>query len=245
MAILLLLLPTILFGFSPEKEFQSYMIDHPNLGCPANSHCSAEFGKKRKLWSDMVQRIKDKLEKSPIEALDKIRRESGFPIPIWATNKSLENPAVVSWNSPCRHHNLPKKEIYHGEVILSDFTTWDTLESESLTRAKIWRLQGEEVMEYGSLQGAIPSMLKNGQLYFTREEQGVYFGLLVSASGEMKIIPTETAAMAPREVQCPAKLTEAYKTWSWSSELYQQTVCRAIWDQDQRTYQTFLFGWTC
>ncbi len=245
LAVFLLYFPTLLFGFAPEKEFQPYMIDHPNLGCPANSHCSAEFGKKRKIWSDMILRIKNQLEKSPIEALEKVRQNSGFPIPVWATNKSLENPEVVSWHSPCRHHNLPNKEIYHAEVLLSDFTNWKTLDSESLTRAKIWRLKGEEVVEYGSLQGAIPTMLKNEQLYFTREEQGVYFGLLISASGAMKIVPTENAAMAPREVQCPAKLIEAYKAWNWSTELYQQTVCRAIWDQDQRTFHTFLFGWTC
>jgi len=102
LAVFLLYFPTLLFGFAPEKEFQPYMIDHPNLGCPANSHCSAEFGKKRKIWSDMILRIKNQLEKSPIEALEKVRQNSGFPIPVWATNKSLENPEVVSWHSPCR-----------------------------------------------------------------------------------------------------------------------------------------------
>lgn len=229
----------------PEGEFQTHMIDHDNPGCPANAHCHSSYGLKRKAFQDLVIALRSGQNSGPPhQAIERHRLQHGIPFPVWATPESLTNTQVASWHSSCTHHNREINQIFLGEVLISSLADLPP-EAGHLHPHRTWAIINDQVVTYLIPQASVPGLLIDDQLYFTREEQGVYYGLLVAQNGGLKVVDIESSPVTPREVSCPKELRAAKENWDERKHIYQRFYCRAIWDKTRRTYQTFLVGWSC
>jgi hypothetical protein len=231
-------------SFFPKEEFQPFMLDHAHEGCPANSHCHESYGKRRKRFSDLLVEIRAQRRANPIQVIEAHRREHGIPFRLWAYPESLKNIALASWNSKCRQHNLETGEIFVGEVLIRDLSELPK-EVGHTQPHRTWMLTSTGPQLYLVPQGTLPLLMINDKLYYTREELGVYYGLLVGRDGSLEIVDIKKPSVAPREVHCPQELKNAHNDWPEAKQIFQNTYCRAIWDETRKTYQTFLIGWAC
>ena len=94
-------------------------------------------------------------------------------------------------------------------------------------------------------RGDAPLFIKDGSLYYLREEEGIYYGLLIGLDGKLKVTKNETSPNPPRETICPNDLTALFLRESPSPNFYQGTYCKEIWDKSSKSYVTMLLGWSC
>lgn len=237
-----------------EKKFSPHMIDHEFEGCPENSHCSKEMGAKRLKWVQLLNELSINKELNTIAAIENFHQENGLPIPMWGFPASLADEEIISWNSSCPHHNLEIKEVFHAQMMIKSFNQLEehNLKDKALDRKlkvlpkKIWLEEKTgDVTEFRIPRGFLPSMMIDDQLYFTMEEKGVYYGLLVDRNGNFKVVPTQTLSVEAKEVPCSQALKKHYKNWPLKERLYQDSYCKAIWDKDNETYQVLMIGWSC
>lgn len=227
-----------------EQEFQPHMIDHEHLGCPPNAHCNKDYGARRNAWTEQVKNLRQASQEEVTQKLGVLLTQVGMPVSVWATPQSLQLKEVASWNSPCRHHNLETGEIFLGEVFIRHLNEIPG-DQEAIIANRTWIEGSDPPQAYLTFQGALPSAIKKNRLYYTREENGVYYGVLVSNSGELQITKQLSPTQPPREVHCPQSLLNAWKSWDAAQKIYQRPYCRAIWDEDQKTFKTLIVGWAC
>ena len=94
MKYLLLLVPLLVFAESKIKW------EHENPGCPLNSICHREMGKKRLKWRQELEHFKGDQGK----LLEKIRQDQGIPFKVWAKSLDETDKNIIRWDSPCRNH---------------------------------------------------------------------------------------------------------------------------------------------
>lgn len=239
---------------SQDKKFNPHMIDHEIEGCPENSHCSKKMGAQRLKWVQLLKRHQAGGNPNIIEDIESFRREHGLLIPMWGFAAGLKDENLISWNSSCPHHNLETREVFHVLKMIKSFNELEehNLHQEEIdkkikaTPQKVWlEDQAGEVVEYRIPRGFRPSLVIDSQLYFTMEEKGIYYGLLVDRDGDFKVVPTQSSPVKGKEVPCSKSLKTHYKNWPLKDRLYQDSYCRAIWDQKRETYQVFMIGWSC
>lgn|GEM_PF-689606 len=239
---------------TPEKSFAPHMIDHEFKGCPENSHCSREMGAKRLQWVELLTQLNIEKKLDTINEVQNFQKEHGLPIPMWGFAPSLVDKNIISWNSSCPHHNREIKEVFHAISMIKSF---NELEEHNLNNPdidqkikvlpkKIWlEEKSGDIVEFRIPRGFLPTMIIRDQLYFTMEEKGIYYGLLVDRDGNMKVTPTQTSAVPSKEVPCSKALKNQFDKWAFSDRLYQDSYCKAIWDKENETYQVLMIGWSC
>lgn len=254
LCLILLLFSSALFAQVKEKKFSPHMIDHEFEGCPENSHCSQDMGKKRLKWVQLLNRLSAHKELDTIAAIQEFHQKEGLPIPMWGFPASLKDKRIISWNSSCPHHNLEVQEVFHAQMMIKSFNELEEhdLEDSALNEKlkilpnTIWlEEKNGEVVEFRTPRGFLPSLMIDNKLYFTMEEKGVYYALLVDRNGNFDVVPTETASVSGKEVPCSQALKEHYQKWPLRERLYQDSYCKAIWDKNRNTYQVIMIGWSC
>lgn len=237
-----------------EKKFAPHMIDHEFEGCPENSHCSQEMGLKRLKWVQLLNQLSSNKDLDTISAIENFRQEHGLPIPMWGFPAGLKDKEIISWNSSCPHHNLELKEIFHAQMMLKSFNQIEEhdLKDDDLDKKikvipkTIWlEEKSGDIIDFRIPRGFLPSLIVEDQLYFTMEEEGVYYGLLVDKNGNFKVVPTQKPPAPSKEVSCSQALKKHYKNWPLEKRLYQDSYCKAIWDKENETYQVLMIGWSC
>ena len=227
-------------------KFKPHMLDHVHEGCPANSSCLPQTGKRYKKWVDLLKR---KLSSDKrLQMLNNFRRKSGIPLEIWSFPTAEGSEGLIHWDSRCSNHNKDGKKIQISLSLAQDFKELKKLEKESskiyITRSFLLEKEGT-IVEYMIPRESTPLYLEGQHLIYTRETEGHYYGLSIAPDGSVQVLPVKGGARDAKTVDCPAKLVQRFAAADAPAELYREAYCKAFWNQKSKMYQTMIFGWSC
>lgn len=214
-------------------------------GCPENSYCKKETGANRKKWLDELKLFsKGKITEQKMNAF--VQSEYGIPLSGWALEEASLQPNILMWDSPCKQHKNPANKYYIMEVFKKSLSPNELKESPSLLFSwAIIKTAGKELETMVVPRGDAPLFMKDGNLYFLREEEGLYYGLLINKEGKLKITRSESTPNSPKEVACDKEMVDLFLRLSPSPNFYQGQYCKEIWDKSNKVYKTMLLGWSC
>lgn len=205
---------------------------HEIKGCPENSICTKEFGKK-------YLSFQKNLKKKKFESL----KNSGIPLEVWGQN--LKNPSkdYVYWESRCEHHRNSKNKIYSVEILAKSFS--DLKKHSALSSRLIGTYLNDQAIIYPIVQKSIPFLSKGGNIYLTQERDGYYYTLSISPGGSFSILPNFESDKFAQRVNCSKKLIALYHNRIQKNETYQTYKCYNVWNADLKADQEFIVGQAC
>lgn len=220
--------------------------DHEFKGCPENSECDQVMGHMLSRWKVLTGKLKEINDpKKNALAVEIFRSKYGIPVEFYTTQKSQVGFKPVLYNSPCKEHN-PKDQ---KEKVLKGIAFIKAISNE---KAIIWRDQSQielplkdnmspqPVKVYYDKGPVVyqlplneqPLFIKNRELYFLREDDGLYFTMKVSENGDWKIENLDMTQLSAwedkrEEVTCPNDLDKA-------PENFNINFCKTVWDVDAK-----------
>lgn len=230
--------------------------DHEFKGCPENSECDQVMGHMMSRWKNLINKLKqssDPIKKT--QMLELFRSKYGIPTEFYTNQKSLQSFGPALHNSPCREHN-PRT----GEKILRATAFIKSLTNE---KALIWRDQSllemplkdnltPQPVKVYYLSGPItyqlslgdqPLYIKNKELLVLKEDDGFYFALKVSTSGDWKIVDLDMTQLSKwenkrQDIDCP-------KDSEKSPPEFNMEFCKTVWDEDLNQLVTVRMNQGC
>lgn len=233
MKLLILLFPLIVFS---ETKINW---EHQNPGCPLNSICHIEMGKKRLLW----QKEMENLGKSNNQAkvLKKIKKDLGIPFKIWAKSLDETDKNIIRWDSPCKNHLKSDDKIYLAEVFTKDLKE---LNSPKIIGEKAFILNGDKILTYPIPRKEYPLYLKGPDLIFSLFYDGIYFDLKISPQGDLGLLSTPIEKHVLENITCPKKLIKHFDKFN-NNNFYVGYFCQAIYNTESKQYHPLLIGLSC
>ncbi len=229
-------------------SFNLYALEYSKIdfdGCPENSFCKKETGLTRKKWMEQLRSFsKGELSEQKLNAF--VQSEYGLPVSGWAQEEASLLPNVLMWDSPCKQHRSPTNKYYISEVFRKNLNANELKESPTIFFSRAIILEkGKTPYSVVVPRGDAPLFVKDGSLYFLREEEGIFYGLLIDRDGRFKITKNEFSSLPPKEVTCSQDLIAEFSREAPSPNFYQGHYCKDIWDKTTKSYKTMLLGWSC
>lgn len=214
-------------------------------GCPENAYCKKETGLTRKKWIEDLRSYKNgKISEQKINA--NLKNEYGLPISAWAQENGSLSPNILMWDSPCKQHQNANNKFYIAEIFKKNLKPEEIKDSNSIYFSRAVLLdQNNKPYSYIIPRGDAPLFIKDSQLYFLREEEGIFYGLLISRDGQLKLVKNESSPEAPKEAVCSKEQVALFLREAPSPNFYQGQFCKDIWDVTLKTYRRVLLGWSC
>lgn len=235
------LLPFFLILFCFDLHAQQLKTE--NVGCPENSHCTKELGIKRDTFIAEIKKVSQESE-SKINQL--IQKNSLYPITVWAIEDQKTNGLpLIFWNSPCKQHNPPNPKVLIAEIFMHDLSAQSVKKQDNVIFNKLFYWENKKWKFAYVPRGDAPLMIVNNQFYYIREEEGHYFGLMISKSGELNITKTKTVTEFPKELECKKEMIEEFYKEAPTLSFFKGQICKEIWNQDKKIYEPIMLGWSC
>jgi hypothetical protein len=222
--------------------------EHQFKGCLENSECDQVMGLQLSRWKDLVTKLKDeKIEATKkSQYLEAFRAKYGIPVEFYTTQKSQQGFKPLLYNSHCKDHNPkdPAPKILKGTAFLKNL---------SKEKATIWRdqtqievpvgelLTPQPVMIYGDGKpqtfqlplGDQPLFIKSNELYVLKEEDGFFYMLKVSETGDWKIENFDFTKLSEYEDKrdnalCPKD------TQKLAPKVFGVEFCKTVWNEDSK-----------
>ena len=233
--------------FAEENtKFKPHMLDHINEGCPTNSSCLPQTGKRYKQWIDLLKKKSLKGARR-WTTLERFRQKNRIPLEIWSFPQAEKIENLIHWDGHCPNHNQKNNKIQMALALAKNFTELGKLERERkiyIPRSLLLETSGT-TQEYFVLRGSGPLYLDGNALVYIKETEGVYYGLRIEPQGTLSVVPPQRPSYQSQEVKCPKVLNERFARHSFPKQLYQGTYCRSFWNKKKKVYQTMIFGWSC
>lgn len=214
-------------------------------GCPENAYCKKETGATRKSWIEQLKNFSaGKISEQKLN--DFIQSEYGLPVSGWAREEASLYPNILMWDSPCKQHRSSSNKYYIAEVFRKNLTPNDLKELPNIFFSRAI-LTDSNNRPYSIVvpRGDAPLFIKDGSLYYLREEEGIFYGLLIDKDGRLKITKNDTSTNPPKEKACNKEQEALFYRESPGANFYQGTFCKEIWDKSTKSYKTMLLGWSC
>ena len=214
-------------------------------GCPENAFCKKETGLYRRKWIEQLKNFsKNKITEQKLNQF--IQSEFGLPISGWAQEEASLLPNILMWDSPCKQHQSSTNKYYITELFRKSLATNDLKEYPNIYFSRAIVLDNnKQPVSIVVPRGDAPLFFKDGSLYFLREEEGIYYGLLIDREGHLKVTKNEISPEPPKEVNCNKEMEALFLRESPSPNFYQGNFCKEIWDKNSKSYKTILLGWSC
>lgn len=214
-------------------------------GCPENAYCKKETGHNRKKWIEQLKNFSSgKISEQKLNAF--IQAEYGLPVSGWAQEEGSLRPNILLWDSPCKQHSKSTNKYYIAEVFRKNFSPVELKEIPNVFFSRAILLDASrEPYSVIVPRGDAPLFIKEGSLYFLREDEGVFYGLLIDKFGKFRITKNDTSTEPPKEVVCTKEQLALFNRESPSPNFYQGTYCKEIWDKTTKSYKPMLLGWSC
>lgn len=222
----------------------AFAADNPTIdfpGCPENSYCKKETGAHRTEWLNILTSFtENKIDEK--EANRRIQLKTGIPIPSWATEEGLKKPLAILWDSPCKQHKIPTNKAYIAITFLKKLLPKNNV----LFHAPAILLDEKKVPRaVMALRGDAPMFIVNDSLYYTQDDDGHFYGLLVSPDGNLTLTQTMKDTHYPREVPCTKEQIEMFTREVPSPNFFQGYYCKEIFNTKTKYYQSVLTAWSC
>jgi len=217
-----------------EVKFLPHMAIHMNKGCQQNSSCTTEIGKVNLEWNEVLKSRKQ-------SQLNKFQKKYGLPVSFWTTEK--ENKSMVTFDSRCSKHRVKDNEIYEAMMFIK--SSQELLKNKNiLPNIAIRQRDGKS---YFVPRKSLPILLKDDALVFNQDHEGAFYTLHVSSKKKNNYKATfkTPTAVDIKESQCPKELREKFISKLTNQRQYQSTYCKDIWNQNTKSYERFIFGWSC
>lgn len=213
-------------------------------GCPENAFCKKETGANRRKWIEQLRAFSiGKISEQKLNSF--VQAEYGLPVSGWAQEEASLRPNVLMWDSPCKQHSKSTNKYYIAEIFRKNFKVSELSELPNLFFSRAIFLNGNSPYSVVIPRGDAPLFIKDGRLYFLREEEGIFYGLLIDKDGRFTVTKNETSAETPKETSCTKEQIAQFNREAPSPNFYQGTYCKEIWDKTNKNYTTLLFGWSC
>lgn len=214
-------------------------------GCPENSYCKKETGANRKKWLEQLKDFyKGNISEQKLNAF--VLAETGVPLSGWAMEEASLQPNILMWDSPCKQHKNPAGKYYIMEAFRKNLSANEIKENPTLVYSRALLIEkGKAPSVVVVPRGDAPLFMKDGSLYFLREEEGLFYGLLVDKEGKIRIVKNETSPNLPKEVACSHEMIAQFQRLAPGPNFYQGQFCKEIWDKTEKNYKTLMLGWSC
>ena len=214
-------------------------------GCPENAFCKKETGINRKKWIEQLRNFSSgKISEQRINAF--VQSEYGLPVSGWGQEEASLRPNILMWDSPCKQHRSPTNKFYIAEIFRKNFNQNELKELPNVffSRAIITD-SSKGSFDMVVPRGDAPLFIKDGSLYYLREEEGIFYGLLIDREGHFRVTKNDTSTEPLKEIACNKELITQFNRESPGPSFYQGTFCKEIWDKSSKSYKTILLGWSC
>ncbi|MFA6235755.1 MAG: hypothetical protein WC635_00400 [Bacteriovorax sp.] len=214
-------------------------------GCPENAYCKKETGANRKKWIEQLRGFSTgKISEQKLNSF--VQSEYGLPVSGWAQEEGSLQPNILLWDSPCKQHSKSTNKYYIAEVFRKNFRSNELKEIPNVIFSRVVMLdESKQPFAITVPRGDAPLFLKDGNLYYLREEEGMFYGLLIDKNGKFAITKNETSTEPAKEATCSKDLIALFNREAPSPNFYQGTFCKEIWDKTSKSYKTVLLGWSC
>lgn len=235
--------------FFPVYSTDSYAaleyskVEH--AGCPENAYCQKPTGEIRQKWLNQLEDLKQgKITEAKLNA--DLQKEYGLPVANWAAEEASVLPRIIMWDSPCSQHKREASKFYISEIFRKNLKLSEVKEYTSLYFPKTFGVdQNKKVYSLIIPRGDIPVFMENGSLFYLKEDEGKYYGLLVGQNGELKVTKVQTIKETPKDAVCLKEQVDQFLREAPSPTFFQGYHCKDIWDKNSKSYKTMLFGWSC
>ena len=231
MKYLLLLVPLLVFAESKINW------EHENPGCPLNSICHREMGKKRLKWRQELEHFKGDQGK----LLEKIKQEQGIPFKVWAKSLDETDKNIIRWDSPCRNHHKREEKVYLAEVFTKNLKE---LNSPKIIGEKAFILSNNGILSYPIPRKEYPLYMEGPDLIFSLYYDGIYFDLKISPEGELGFLEKPIKKHELEDITCPKELINHFDKFN-TDNFYIGYFCRAIYNTKSGQYRPLLVGLSC
>ena len=214
-------------------------IDLP--GCPENAICDKATGEHRLKWLEILTKLEQK-KINEVEANKLIQKNTGFPIPVWAMEFARKKPLVMLWDSPCKQHNIDTNKTYIGVTFIKKM-----MEKNNILFHPIAILLDEKKDAHSLpvLRGDAPLFIVNDSLYYTEDDDGHYYGLLISPKGQITLSKVFSDTHYPRETACTKEQIDRFTREAPSPNFFKGYYCKEIWNTQTKFYESIILGWSC
>jgi hypothetical protein len=200
---------------------------HEIEGCPINSICSLELGKQRLHWDKFIHELQLKgyssSDKNKVKLLDDYRKKFGLPVGHYVLGSLLKKVAEhrpILWDSHCDYQKVDKdgSSLYLGESFVQqttnntiDFVQQGKYQSLSLqdwmmfTPALLIQKNFSSSKVFRIPNGDFPVMLSHGDMTFLRDEEGLYYYLKITDTGQWSVVPKPSVKNEFRLMECPSE----------------------------------------
>lgn len=243
------------FVDTPAGNLEKYLNDHPNEGCPSNSSCSQQMGKKRAQWIESLENMSSIDESTKVMA-------SAWMVP--SEHRPLDlhgeiSPQLITWTSQCRQHQSSDEEnplplIRLAETYTSNVNSFSELNTADyavvMNRGYLVSTNEEEgeqksFTRYNLPTDEVPILFDNGKLVYLLQDDGHYYSLSVDANGKLELLSPTSPPHFPRTVKCPDEAIAHFISELEIQNLYVDIYCREVWDNQAQDFRLMAFGWTC
>ncbi|MFZ8932731.1 MAG: hypothetical protein ACO20H_02070 [Bacteriovoracaceae bacterium] len=209
-----------------------------NNGCPLNSECSEKAGY---LWNKWMLILELKDSKQKFAKLSQFVKQHGIPFKTWHLPTEKRNEDKILWDSHCKNHRSPQKDILLADIFLKNLTT-----SKTTIYNQAYMIDNSgKLISFKTPRDYTPTLIKNKKLIFTMEEEGHYYSLHISDKDEFKVSKPIKSEQGIYEVRCPKGLIENFDKFEVPENLYTSKFCHSIWNADKNKFSTILMGWSC
>jgi hypothetical protein len=233
----------LFFSTNAFSTLEYSKVDLP--GCPENAYCQKNTGEVRKIWLDNLDKLNtDKISEAKLNS--ELQNSYGIPVAGWAMEEAGVLPRIMMWDSPCKQHKKEASKFYISELFRKNLRESELKEFTNIYFPRAIGLDSSN-KPYSMIipRGDIPTYVENGNLYFLKEDEGKYYGMLLNRQGEIVITKAKTIKEIPREVVCKKEQIDLFMREAPSPTFYQSYNCKEIWDKSSKSYKPMLFGWSC
>ncbi|MBT3236714.1 MAG: hypothetical protein HN353_12230 [Bdellovibrionales bacterium] len=235
----LLLVPAESWALSSDQQPEIRSSSFEFAGCPANSKCGEEYGKRYAGWRKLFATESS----SAVKQLQKFKRRDGVPLTFWSQDTQNRSDQIF-WDSPCQHHRTSDKKLYLSQML---FGRSFSLKRKAIIEQVLVVGSSGKITSYPRPRGMIPTHLDTkGRMRFIMEEGGVYFGLAITPAGAISITSANSAVRSSTDVKCTSQAINLFdREMKAQRDIYRGHTCRRIWQQQHHRWQTIIFGFSC
>lgn len=213
-------------------------MEHKNKGCPINSDCSKQMGKRIQKWEKL-------LAKSDRKNFNKLLKDylktDGLPILFLTTKESKIALDPVLHSSRCKQHNPknPNNNIMKGMAFFKSAP-----KSKHVTFTSVRVYDEDQKRDYYIPYQDQVILMKNNELIVLKDYDDTYFQMGVSPTGAYAIhnlsynVIQKALEKKIKETKCPEKMKV-------NTPYFSKNYCQKIYDLDTNTLKTIQYSWSC
>ena len=213
--------------------FAQDMLDHEFPGCPPNSRCTPDLGKKYLSFLEILKHPTPLGKKKGPEQIT-------IPIKGWWQQGPKEQE-VIWWQSECPLYR--QKQIRIAEVLVKNSLSQLP---PGFILGKLWLLNHQgKVKVYPLPRRESPIALYQEQLIILANFDRHYFQLAIKENGNLAF-PLEDLYRPSRNIACPEVLVKTYQQEdSQFLSLFPRYYCEEIWDHTNKQAVVILLNHEC